>query len=235
MASSAVVGSSATSSRGDGGERHRDQHALAHAAGEFVRVAPRNPCRVGEADFGQQLWTRPRRSRAAQPVVERLGDLHADAPRRIEVGERILEDDREAPLPAQATQGAGRHRGDIRAVEQHAAGEFGHGDIRQQLHHGPCERGLPRAGFADDADAFAGRDHRDPRRRQRAPPCCRAANGPSDRLERESRPHAGRPGEARPLRGSTISFSPSASRLRPITAMQMARPGKTLIHQADCR
>ena len=38
-----------------GGERHGDHHALAHAAGELVRVLPRAPLRLGNADQRQHL------------------------------------------------------------------------------------------------------------------------------------------------------------------------------------
>ena len=55
VTSSAVVGSSAMSSSGLARERHRDHHALAHAAGELVRIAVGAPARVGNADRLEHL------------------------------------------------------------------------------------------------------------------------------------------------------------------------------------
>ena len=55
VTSSAVVGSSAISSLGSLDERHRDHRALAHAAGELVRVGVDAARRVGDPDQPQQL------------------------------------------------------------------------------------------------------------------------------------------------------------------------------------
>ena len=41
--------------RGLAGERHRDHHALAHAAGELVRIVVRAALGLGDADLAQQL------------------------------------------------------------------------------------------------------------------------------------------------------------------------------------
>ena len=57
------------------GERHRDHHALALAAGQLMRIALQPRLRLGNADLPQQL-ERPRpRHRVADAVVE-LDDLH---------------------------------------------------------------------------------------------------------------------------------------------------------------
>ena len=55
VTSSAVVGSSAISSDGIVGDRHGDHHALAHAAGELVRVLPGPLLRLRDADEVEQL------------------------------------------------------------------------------------------------------------------------------------------------------------------------------------
>jgi len=62
VTSSAVVGSSAISSVGPAGQRHRDHHALAHAAGELVRIVVepllrRSGCRTSAQ---QSRWRRAR-------------------------------------------------------------------------------------------------------------------------------------------------------------------------------
>ena len=55
VTSSAVVGSSAISSRGSAGQRHRDQRPLPHAAGELVRVLLQPPRRIRDADRVEQV------------------------------------------------------------------------------------------------------------------------------------------------------------------------------------
>ena len=55
VTSSAVVGSSAISSCGIAGERHGDHHALAHAAGELVRILERAALGRGDAHAAQHV------------------------------------------------------------------------------------------------------------------------------------------------------------------------------------
>ena len=55
VTSRAVVGSSASSSLGLQRERDGDHHALAHAAGELVRVVLDAAGRLGDADQLQEL------------------------------------------------------------------------------------------------------------------------------------------------------------------------------------
>ena len=49
------------------GQRHGDHHALAHAAGELVRVIVQPLRRVGNADLAQQLQRPGRAPRGALP------------------------------------------------------------------------------------------------------------------------------------------------------------------------
>ena len=65
VTSSAVVGSSAISSRGIAGQRHRDHDALAHAAGELVRIFVDAPLRRGDVHAAQQFDGALARLRAA--------------------------------------------------------------------------------------------------------------------------------------------------------------------------
>ena len=52
---------------GPAGERHRDHHPLAHAAGELVRKGARAPLRIGNADFAREArHARLSRARAAK-------------------------------------------------------------------------------------------------------------------------------------------------------------------------
>ncbi len=174
--------------------------------------------------------------RPADIVRQRLGNLDADPAGWIEVAERVLKHDREAALPTQPTQRRAGHRGNIGAIEHHAAGQFGHCHIRQQLHHRAGQGAFTGAGLADDADAFPWRHRKVDavhRAHHRAPDAQMHAH--RFELQQRSRGHSGNPTSRCPARGFTTSFSPSASRFNPITAMQIATPGKTLIHHADCR
>ena len=79
------------------GERHRDHHALAHAARELVRVVVDAPLRRRDADQREHLDRALDRRLAAQALVQaqRLGDLLADRVDRVERGHRLLEDHRD--------------------------------------------------------------------------------------------------------------------------------------------
>jgi hypothetical protein len=80
VTSSAVVGSSAISSFGIAGQRHGDHHALAHAAGELVRIVVDAPLRLGMPTRRSISTARARARRARQALVQaqHLGDLLAD-------------------------------------------------------------------------------------------------------------------------------------------------------------
>ena len=114
-------------------ERHRDDHALAHAAGELVRVRAQRGarrCRRGRA-------ARPARASAAalRDVLVRahhVDELVADAHHRVERVHRALEDHRDVP-PAVAAQLLGAEPRQVVAAEEDAAA----GDARgrpQDLH-----------------------------------------------------------------------------------------------------
>ena len=83
--------------RGITGERHGDHCALAHAAGEFVRVLVGPRYRLGNADAAEHFDRAGMgllRACAAMPDHS-LGDLRADGMRRVERGHRLLKDHRE--------------------------------------------------------------------------------------------------------------------------------------------
>ena len=80
------------------GQRHRDHHALPHAAGQLVRILRDAPLRLGDADQAQHLdRARVAPPRASSPLMQRqrLGDLPADGQHRVERGHRLLEDHRD--------------------------------------------------------------------------------------------------------------------------------------------
>ena len=134
------------------GERHRDHHALAHAAGELVRKGLHAPLGIGDADLLQQ-FDDSFRARAAVEIemrLQRLADLEADGEAGIERGHRLLKDHRDV-LARDLAAVPRAHRQQIRAVEAHRVGL----DLRrqrQQAHHREHRDRLARAGFADDRE-----------------------------------------------------------------------------------
>ena len=87
-----------------GGERDRDQHALAHPAGELmgIRAARAGPGRGSRRALSSSTARSHdcRRGEAAH-ASRHLGDLRADGLDRIERAQRILEDHRQ-PCPQRA-------------------------------------------------------------------------------------------------------------------------------------
>jgi hypothetical protein len=78
------------------GERHRDHHALAHAAGEPVRILVQARLRGRDAHAlqdAQRFGLRARSIEAAM-VDQRFGDLEAEGQYRVEAGHRLLKDHR---------------------------------------------------------------------------------------------------------------------------------------------
>ncbi len=77
-------------------QRHRDHHALAHAAGKLVRIAVQHLRRVGQADLLQQRPRRFTRGGAREPLVQDdgFGHLVAHGEDRVQRGHRLLENHR---------------------------------------------------------------------------------------------------------------------------------------------
>ena len=138
-----------------GADRQRDHDALAHAAGEFVRIGVDAFFRSGNADLGQQVDGALARRRFRQIEVgpDRLDDLVADPVQRIEAGERVLEDhaDALAPDPAQLLrrQIVDPHARQIDLAAGNAAGPVDQADHRE------AGDGFAGAGFTDHAQHFA--------------------------------------------------------------------------------
>ena len=80
---------------GVAGEGHGDHHALAHTAGELVRVVVDALLGGRDADQLQQLdgaRSRPARSVMFRCSCSDFADLAADGQHRVERGHRVLED-----------------------------------------------------------------------------------------------------------------------------------------------
>jgi hypothetical protein len=137
------------------GERHRDHHALAHAAGELVRILVEPPLGVGDVHAVQQRERPGARLGSRHLLVpdQRLGDLLADLHVRRQRGHRVLEDHREA-RPAHLVELGRRPAEQLASLEARGASDLG---VRgQQPHHGEEALALARTRLAHDADALAG-------------------------------------------------------------------------------
>ena len=139
-------------------QRHGDHHPLAHAAGEAVRVVVDPRLRVGQVNAAQQrdrlapcLGPGPRAVRA-----DRLDDLPADRLHRIQRGDRILEDHRDAAVAQLAHAGLARlHQ--VLAFETDAAASEAHAGLGQDAHQRQRRQRLAAAGLADDRQRAARR------------------------------------------------------------------------------
>ena len=141
------------------GKRDRDQHALPHAARQFMRIKGEDTLRRLEttsAQEGQRTDLKSRDDRIGSPLLRR------SAPRsggRIEVGERILEHHREAvPSPKPAADLHPTYSALGWLPESDIAAKTREFEVWQEPCDGASERPLPAARFTDDPDAFAGRD-----------------------------------------------------------------------------
>ena len=215
--------------------RDRDQHALAHAAGELVRILPgTHPC-VGEARALERL---DRLFRGGLPIgepvhEEHLGHLGADPHHRVEAHRGVLRDESD-PLPADRGElGAGRsHEVDaieVEVAEQQAPHRNGRGG-GQQPHDRVRGGGLARTGLADDRDGLTGSDLE----RDVADGLDRAARGAVGHREVFDAEDGGAPGCGghRTLRSGS---SARDSRFADSTVRAITMPGNVVSHQADRR
>ena len=139
------------------GERHRDHHALALAAGHLVRIGVDAPGRIRDADEFQKLDGALAGGSLAQAAMggERQRELVADPVERIERGHRLLEDHGELRA-AIVVELVGREADQLLAAVLHRAlGPAVRGEKAHDRHHGLA---LARSGFADDGDGLAGID-----------------------------------------------------------------------------
>jgi hypothetical protein len=136
-------------------QRHRDHRALAHAAGELVRVLIDAPARVGDADQSEQLDRAIARGLLGDVLVgeHRLDQLPPDAIERVKRRERILEDHRDL-VAANRAEALLSQRDEILPVEEDPPAYV------RALAPGQAERRqrgdrLSRARLADDAERLA--------------------------------------------------------------------------------
>ena len=131
-------------------DRDGDDHPLAHATGELVRIYAQHRHRLGDADRAEQLGGRraARRRVGAGLRPERLKQLETDGAHRIEGAQRVLEDDRDVP-PADRAHRLGAEPGELEVPEADDARVHAAAPGRQQSGDGKSGRRLPRARLAD--------------------------------------------------------------------------------------
>src|SRR5476649_2873638 len=187
-----------------------------------MRIGARDPVRIGQVDGVDQL-PHARRRIAHAMDLQHLGDLVADPHQRIERGHRLLEDHADA-VAAQQAHLRRCQREEIAALEGDAAAR----DLqrrRQQPHDRAGGDRFARAAFAHDAQDLAGLEiEADVLDRVRA---VRALGQRDAEVADFQKAH-----RWRASRGFMASLRPSPTRLSASTVRKMARPGKTLIHQA---
>ena len=191
VTSSAVVGSSAMSSFGVERQRHGDHRALAHAAGELVRVVVHATVRLRDADQPEQV-DGPLGRRLLGDVLVRLDhldDLPADLVLRMQAGQRVLED--HADLGAtDLAQLLVAHLQQVFALEQRRAADLG---APRKPHDGLGADALAGAGLPHDAERLTGVEAEgDPERPGRLRPRSGTRPAGRSRLAASSTPRCGR-------------------------------------------
>ena len=208
-------------------QRHRDHHALAHAAGQLVRIGVRAIARGGDADHVQHGHRLAPGLAAAERAVlaQRLDQLVADPIDRVERGHRLLKDHAEA-VAAHVPHLLVRERREIGAVEPDVARGDARDRLRQKPHDRECGDALAAAGFADQAQnlALAERKAHLLDRLEGAP---RRADADLQVLDHQKRLWRGGHHFARSSlkRGSRRSRRTSPTRLSENTVRMIAAPG----------
>jgi hypothetical protein len=139
-------------------EGHGDHRALAHAAGELVRILAGALLRLGDPNLAQHLHRLFPHGRRRKVLVQadRLADLLADAEHRVERGHRLLEDHRQLVAAHVAHRGL-VERQQVAAVERDRAADDASRRIRHQAHDRKRGHALAAARFADDGQGLAAR------------------------------------------------------------------------------
>ena len=142
------------------GQRHRDHDPLLHATGELMRIAAHDPGRI------RDLHLREHRARPIEGLVlagaedrEHLGDLLADADRRVQRRAGVLVDHREGAWRGGAARRSLLIPKQVLAVDANRSCD--HPAVaRQVAHDREGRRRLPAAGLADEPVRLALADRR---------------------------------------------------------------------------
>ena len=139
-------------------ERHRDHHALAHAAGELMRVLVQPPlgCRDPHELAAARSCARARcASREAEMLRQHLADLAADLEDRVQRRHRLLEDERD--LASSHLRAAVAASSASRSTPSNDRPAADHRRLGQQPHERHARDALPAARLADDPEHLARR------------------------------------------------------------------------------
>ena len=136
------------------GDRHRDHHPLAHAAGELMGKLARPLARLRDADDVEQLDRAFPRLLLSHRLVglDHLDDLVADAVHRVQRRQRVLEDHRH-PLAAHPVDDLPRRADELGPANRRRTLDAGR--LREQAHQTEERHRLPGAGLPDDAEHLA--------------------------------------------------------------------------------
>src|SRR5688500_15136777 len=140
-------------------QRHRDHDALAHAAGELMRVLVQPLLRIRNADQFEEI-DRPCSGLIlvhAEVKLNRFAQLAGDGEDRIEGGHRVLEDHRDL-FAADLAHVVVGHLQDVATLEQDLAGRDLARRARNQAHDREPGHAFTAPGLADDAEGLARHD-----------------------------------------------------------------------------
>src|SRR5262249_48540332 len=141
---------------GAAGQRNRDHYALAHAAGQLVRVFARAPTRLGDANEAEHLHHALLDLLAVQPLMQpqRLGDLAADGEDWVEARHRLLEDHADV-VAAHLAHGGFAELEEVSALETDRARNTA-GRLRHEPQNGIGGNRLSATALAYDRHRLAG-------------------------------------------------------------------------------
>ncbi len=141
------------------GDRHGDHHALAHAAGELVRMIVEAPRRGGDLDLLEDAQRLGVGRRGIEPAMDaqRFCDLEADGQDRVQGRHRFLEDHRGA-VPADLFQARFVEPDDVLTIDIDPALRDTALRLRDQPHHGERGDALAASGLADQGERFVASD-----------------------------------------------------------------------------
>src|SRR5215217_6279173 len=139
-------------------QRHRDHHALTHAAGELMGILVHPALGVRDADPLEHVHRPPAGVGPADVLVHQRGldQLTTDLVEGVQRGERILEDHRH-PLAAQLAQPRVAGGQELLAVQADGAVDLGALAVVQP-HDRAAGHALAGAGLADDGERAASVD-----------------------------------------------------------------------------
>jgi len=137
-------------------ERDGDHHALAHAAGELVRILPQPAFGIGDADEADEFDRAPVRRGAvgAAVLLQGFGDLAADGEHGIERGHRLLEHHADVAATDAAHFGLAQFA-QVTPIEQDLARGNAARRVGDQAQDGKCAHRLARTALAHDRHGLA--------------------------------------------------------------------------------